>query len=271
MSYDKILLRSQIDCRGERDGKDIHFEIKTRAVAPIRYDIYQYQDYLDYEVNRLQGLHSSYEREFYDLIRGAFLKYYFQLKIGGMDGAFISYHNTEKIYGFEYIKLIDMEQRLFGNSKFSDIIFKASLKLLEEVLETIIKDFNNKKLIIGIFANEWSGLLDILVEPIEEDTYSDFMSHKVDEVIDYYHITGYRPKVYKYSVSVNSLLNNVVSTFSPIFYENNDTFNVRYNIQYQGLLPFDQYMKFIKEAYNYNNNINIETQYTGSWSLAYER
>jgi hypothetical protein len=273
ITYDKFLLRSQIDCQGkDSNGKDIHYEIKTRAVAPIRYNIYEYQDYLDYDVTKLQGLHSSYEREFYDLIRGAFLKYYFQLKIGGMDGAFISYHNTQKIFGFEYIKLIDMERRLFGNSQFSNIIFKASLKLLQEALDYIIKDFpKNEKLILGIFANEWTGVLDILVEPINEDTYSDFGSYKVTEVIDYYHLKGYRPKVYKYSVHVNSLLNNVVSTFSPIFYENNDTLNVCYFIQYEGLVSFDQYMKFIKEAYNYSNSINIECEYTGSWSLAYER
>ena len=38
--------------------------------------------------SQLRGVHSSYEREYYDLIRGAFLKYAFQLKIGQMDGAF---------------------------------------------------------------------------------------------------------------------------------------------------------------------------------------
>jgi hypothetical protein len=272
ISYDQFLLRSQIDCQGkDANGKTIHYEIKTRAVAPIRYCIYEYQDYLDYEVEKLQGLHSSYEREYYDLIRGAFLKYYFQLKIGGMDGAFISYHNTQKIFGFEYIKLVDMERRLFGNSNFSDVIFKASIKLLQETLEVIIKDFNNEKLIIGIFANEWTGVLDILIEPIDKDTYSDFYTYNVEEIVDYYHLKGYRPKVYKYSVYVNSLLNNVVSTFSPIFFENNDTLNVRYFIQYEGLVSFDQYMKFVKEAYSYNNNINMEHEYTGSWSMTYEK
>jgi len=31
------------------------------------------------------------------------MKYAFQLKIGKMDGAFVMYHNTENIYGYEYI------------------------------------------------------------------------------------------------------------------------------------------------------------------------
>ncbi len=56
--------------------------------------------YLDYPINNKRGRISSFEREYYDLIRGGFIKYAFQLKIGNMDGAFISYHNTKNIYGF---------------------------------------------------------------------------------------------------------------------------------------------------------------------------
>jgi len=47
-----ICLRSQIDTTMKlEDGSDIVFEIKTRAVAPIRYDLENYKDYLDYEIN----------------------------------------------------------------------------------------------------------------------------------------------------------------------------------------------------------------------------
>jgi hypothetical protein len=51
------------------------FELKTRATAPLRYDIGNYIDYLDYNIVKFKGQHSSFEREFYDLIRGGFLKY----------------------------------------------------------------------------------------------------------------------------------------------------------------------------------------------------
>ena len=34
-----------------------------------------YIDFLDYEIIKYKGKHSSFEREFYDLIRGGFLKY----------------------------------------------------------------------------------------------------------------------------------------------------------------------------------------------------
>lgn len=43
------------------------------------------------------------------------LKYMFQLKIGNMDGAFIAYHNTREIFGFEYVKKSEMERRVFGS------------------------------------------------------------------------------------------------------------------------------------------------------------
>ena len=52
----KIFLRSQIDAAGvDEDGNDIVFEIKTRASAPLRYDIMNYIDYLDYKIVKYKG------------------------------------------------------------------------------------------------------------------------------------------------------------------------------------------------------------------------
>ena len=96
------------------------FEVKTRAVCVMRYEIESYIDFLDYEITKKRGNHSSFEREYYDLVRGGFLKYIMQCKIGRMDGAFVAYHNTQKIFGFEYIKLKEMEERVFGCQEFSD-------------------------------------------------------------------------------------------------------------------------------------------------------
>ena len=273
VSYDKILLRSQIDCAGkDKFGNDIVFEIKTRAASPIRYDVHNYFDYLNYDMNSLLGKHSSYEREFYDLVRGAFLKYLFQLKIGGMDGAFIGYHNTQKIYGFEYISLSDIERRIFGNCNFSNIIFKASLKMLEETLEYILKDFpNEEKIYIGLFANEWKGTLDIFVELVNENSYNDLDKlPNLEEVIDYYYISSRKLNVHKYTLIATPILNNVVTTFTPILFENSDSYNVKYMVQYQGRPSKDEYMKFIHEGFM-SKSINLENQFTGSWSLAYEK
>lgn len=95
MRSGKMFLRSQIDTRGtDADGNSIVFELKTRATSVMRYDIDNYIDYLDYEVGKYKGQHSSFEREYYDLVRGGFLKYIMQMKIGRMQGAAIAYHNT---------------------------------------------------------------------------------------------------------------------------------------------------------------------------------
>jgi hypothetical protein len=106
MKSGNLMLRSQIDAQGvDANGNNVVFELKTRATSVLRYEIFNYIDYLDYEIVKYKGKHSSYEREFYDLVRGGFLKYIMQCKIGRMDGALIAYHNTQKIFGFEYIKL----------------------------------------------------------------------------------------------------------------------------------------------------------------------
>ena len=163
MKAGKMFLRSQIDCAGEdENGNPIVFELKTRAAAPLRYDIVNYIDFLDYQILRNKGRHSSFEREYYDLIRGGFLKYIMQMKIGRMQGAAIAYHNTQRIFGFEYIKLKDMEERIFGCSEFSDVIFDKSIGLLENILDQIledqlIKDETNdgqRLFRIGFYANE---------------------------------------------------------------------------------------------------------------------
>lgn len=85
MKAGKMFLRSQIDARGhDENGDPIVFELKTRATAPLRYDIINYVDYLDYNIVKFKGQSCSFEREFYDLIRGGFLKYIMQMKIGQM-------------------------------------------------------------------------------------------------------------------------------------------------------------------------------------------
>jgi len=40
----------------------------------------------------------------------AFIKYAGQCRIGRMDGAFVTYHNTQEIFGFQYVPLATMDQ-----------------------------------------------------------------------------------------------------------------------------------------------------------------
>jgi hypothetical protein len=62
------------------------------------------------------------------------------MKIGRMQGAAIAYHNTQKIFGFQYISLDDMEKRVFGCPEFSDIIFNSSLSMIEKILDFVLAD-----------------------------------------------------------------------------------------------------------------------------------
>lgn len=273
VKYDKMLLRSQIDCKGTIQNKktgineEVVFEIKTRACAPIRYDVHNYKDYTDYEINSLLGTHSSYEREYYDLIRGAFAKYLFQLKIGGMDGAFIAYHNTKKVYGFEYIKLGDMEMRLFGNTWFADKCFKAILKLIQESLLELASYYTDKEqLKIGIYSNDSRNWIDLLVEiPPNENIYSQYDKTKFPNIHSFFKHINYKPKVDRWCLVVNSSLNGMYQSFLPLQYEKNDVFEVKYELNYQGRLTHIEYMTFLHETYNFDQT-NLENEFSGLWN-----
>lgn len=57
-----------------------------------------------------------------------------------MDGVFVAYHNTKKIFGFQYIPLSEMDARLFGDDAVGDAVFERCLLLLEVVLEEATRE-----------------------------------------------------------------------------------------------------------------------------------
>ena len=72
-----------------------------------------------------------------------------------------------------------MENRVFGCTEFSDVVFNSSLGLLEKILDYILDDqyvdemSNNKKgsetFRVGFYANEATRTLDVMVECFESD------------------------------------------------------------------------------------------------------
>ena len=79
----KFALRSQLDCFDSRLPGTGVFDIKTRAVMTIRHDLLNFEESSGYQIHTLQGLVESFEKEYYDLIRSAFLKYRWALtKVG---------------------------------------------------------------------------------------------------------------------------------------------------------------------------------------------
>ncbi|RCH81531.1 hypothetical protein CU098_003044, partial [Rhizopus stolonifer] len=99
-----------------------------------------------YSLKRSHGLYGSFEREYYDMIRSAFLKYSFQVRIGHMDGILVAYHNTRKIFGFQYISREEMDSRLFGSSKLGDQVFRNALVMFESVLDKATQKYPQQTL-----------------------------------------------------------------------------------------------------------------------------
>ena len=138
-----FLMRSQLDAHDPRLPGTGMFDLKTRAVVSIRMDVANYQHGTGYEIKTGQGEWESYEREYYDMIRAAFLKYSMQVRMGRMDGIFVAFHNVERIFGFQYISLPEMDNTIHGqwDTSIGDQEFTLSLDLLNKILDKATKKF----------------------------------------------------------------------------------------------------------------------------------
>jgi len=56
-----------------------------------------------------------------------------------MDGVIVAYHNTARLFGFQYNSLDEMDTCLFGGK--GDRVFQKCVGLLEQVADEIIKVF----------------------------------------------------------------------------------------------------------------------------------
>ncbi|KAK4156308.1 mitochondrial protein Pet127-domain-containing protein [Chaetomidium leptoderma] len=143
-----FMMRSQLDAYDPRLPGTGMFDLKTRAVISIRMDAKDFHKGLGYEIRNRFGLWESFEREYYDMIRSAFLKYSLQVRMGRMDGIFVAFHNTERIFGFQYIPLPEMDLALHGqtNVTLGDREFKLSVHLLNKVLNKVTKKYPGRSL-----------------------------------------------------------------------------------------------------------------------------
>ncbi|CAK72001.1 unnamed protein product (macronuclear) [Paramecium tetraurelia] len=262
----EMCLRSQIDCRN-RSENPIVFEIKARGACPIRYDYPNYRDYLDYEINQYKGLFQSFEREYYDLIRGAFLKWAIQLKIGRMDGAFVAYHNLLEIQGFEYIKSSEIYKRVFGTEEFSDLSLlvgsRIATKLFDEIIADINEDFETLK--IGLYSQSFTKKLILFVEIIKDksDFQKVFKQENLKDEYDYYTKHPLKNKVLKYEFLLKPEINGVEYCYPTIF-RKNDLISIKYKLRSLGQADFGDYMNFLHDCYKHEE-INIEINYSGAW------
>lgn len=143
-----FMMRSQLDAHDHRVPGTGMFDLKTRAVVSIRMDAQAYHKGVGYEIRHRFGAWESYEREYYDMIRSAFMKYSLQVRMGRMDGIFVAFHNIQRIFGFQYISLPEMDEAIHGtnNLKLGNDEFRLSLHLLNKLLDKATARFPKQSL-----------------------------------------------------------------------------------------------------------------------------
>ncbi|KAF2474106.1 Pet127-domain-containing protein [Lindgomyces ingoldianus] len=173
--YSKLgnfLMRSQLDAYDPRLPGTGVFDLKTRAVVTIRMNHKEYEMGSGYQLHYDQGEWESYEREFYDMTRATLLKYSLQVRMGRMDGIFVAYHNIERIFGFQYISLPDMDYVLHGQTDtcLGDQEFKLSIRLLDELLGRATQKFPETSIRLHFETRESEvPYMYVFAEPVTEE------------------------------------------------------------------------------------------------------
>lgn len=172
-THGDFMMRSQLDAYDPRLPGTGVYDLKTRAVVSIRMDAKNHHLGLGYQIRNRIGQWESFEREYFDMIRSAFLKYSLQVRMGRMDGIFVAYHNTERIFGFQYIPLEEMDMSIHGSSDktLGDREFTASLTLWNKMLNKATERFPGKSLRVHVETRPQAEvpILYMFAEPVTDD------------------------------------------------------------------------------------------------------
>ncbi|KAK4203230.1 mitochondrial protein Pet127-domain-containing protein [Triangularia verruculosa] len=181
-----FMMRSQLDAFDPRLPGTGMFDLKTRAVVTIRMDPEGYEKGQGYEIRGRFGTWESYEREYFDMIRSAFLKYSLQVRMGRMDGIFVAFHNTERIFGFQYIPLQEMDVSLHGASDTSigDTEFKLSVHLLNQVLDKVTAKFPGQTLRIHFetVKDKTTPYMCVFARPVTQERIDEIQKTATDRI-----------------------------------------------------------------------------------------
>lgn len=167
-----FLMRSQLDAHDARLPGTGMFDLKTRAVITVRMDVHRYQRGAGYEIRRRFGQWESFEREYHDMIRSAFLKYSLQVRMGRMDGIFVAFHNTQRIFGFQYISLAEMDEAIHGTNdlRIGDQEFKCSIAMLNDLMDRATARFPGRTLRLHVETRPAKvPLMYFFAEPVTEE------------------------------------------------------------------------------------------------------
>ncbi|GJQ08776.1 hypothetical protein GpartN1_g567.t1 [Galdieria partita] len=231
--FGNCLFRAQVDCYDPTTDK--FFDVKTRALAAIRYQIERYEDYLEKEITKTTGYEDSFERELYDMIRSVFIKYALQFRIGGMSGAFVSFHSIGKVSGYQYIPLEEIEKYVFGNEAWARKSFCSSMKIFEDLLDRMTHCFPCEDPIrVTIDPFSHTGVLDVYATRLREGVDSlewrniqelAFANKKVEES---FHISP--EDVKKFQIHIATFVNALYSG-APVNYTKDDQLHLLYSIR----------------------------------------
>lgn len=183
-----FLMRAQLDAHDRRLPGTGMFDLKTRAVAAIRMDVRRYEMGMGYEIRHRLGHWESFEREYYDMMRAAFLKYSLQVRMGRMDGIFVAYHNIARIFGFQYISLAEMDSVLHGTWEpfIGDQEFRLSLGLLNKILDAATAKFPERSLRIHLETRDGRAPFTyVFAEPVTEEQIEEIQSSNAAKSREY--------------------------------------------------------------------------------------
>lgn len=185
-TYGDFMMRSQLDAYDPRLPGTGIFDLKTRAVVSIRMDAINYKKGMGYEIRQRLGQWESFEREYFDMMRAAFLKYSLQVRMGRMDGIFVAYHNTQRIFGFQYIPLEEMDASMHGtlDKTLGDAEFTASLKLWNEMLNKATDRFPDLSLRVHVETrpSDQVPLMYFFAEPVTDEEIKQIQEKKKEDV-----------------------------------------------------------------------------------------
>jgi hypothetical protein len=193
-----------------------------------------------------------------------------------MDGAFIAYHNTKEIFGFEYVKTSEIERRCFGNSLFADASFVVCSKILTNLLDLVLNELANEKyemLKIGFYSEQPSKKMVVFVELFEQQTKWEEKGNllkptpEIKDEYDYY--TKYakqsqQNKIFKFEYHIMPFINGIQLKSSNFSLMPGDQIEVKYKFKNLGKPNFIDYMNFLHEAYKFDT-LNLDLSYSGAW------
>jgi Mitochondrial protein Pet127 len=195
-----FLMRAQLDAYDPRLPGSGTFDLKTRAVASIRHNVMKHEEGVGYQIKTRFGDWESYEREYYDMMRSAFLKYSLQVRLGLMDGIFVAFHNIERIFGFQYVSLPEMDLALHGqdDTTLGDAEFKFSVELLNRILNRATERFPKRSLRLQFETRDLLAggvFMQIFAVPMDEASIDAIQTSK-KEAIDAFEQRLINPEMY---------------------------------------------------------------------------